>query len=524
MTGQRLDLARYRTRSTFRHSWGGYLTLIILLGLVGGLGLGSLSAARRTQSSFTDLLSTTNPSDLQVSIYSGGPTNIDYRASLTREIARLPGVRHVAAAFIAVGAPLTRDGSPRIRVTGLAFPVASVNGLFFSQDRMIVNEGRLASPQRPDEIVMAPVVAKLLGFHVGQVIPFGFYSNAQQSLPQFGTRAVPPALRVNMKLVGLASLSSEIVEDDVDTLPTFIPLTPAFAREALARGGLSGALTFGITTTGGTSTVPLVEREVDRLTPRGFQVTDHALAPVVAKADNALKPISIALGVFGAIALLAAVLIATQLLARRLRVNRDDLQILRSLGADPTDTLLDGLIGLEAAIAIGSILAVGVAVALSPLAPLGPVRSVFPGRGFSFDWTVLGFGLLVLVVVLGAVAALMAHAAAPHRMARASPRPHDGRGTGRGVSGAGWTLCTWCDRGPDGAGARRGPGRRTRALRASRLGAGGGARRHHADIREQPGEARLDTVALRLELDLHPQSGRVWWRRGPQSRVVDAQA
>jgi hypothetical protein len=46
---RRLGLARYRTRSTFRHRWGGYLALIVLLDLVGGLGLGSLAAARRTQ-------------------------------------------------------------------------------------------------------------------------------------------------------------------------------------------------------------------------------------------------------------------------------------------------------------------------------------------------------------------------------------------------------------------------------------------------------------------------------------------
>ena len=39
---------------------------------------------------------------------------------------------------------------------------------------------------------MAPVVAKLLGFHVGQVIPYGFYDEAQQSLPGFGTNAVRP--------------------------------------------------------------------------------------------------------------------------------------------------------------------------------------------------------------------------------------------------------------------------------------------------------------------------------------------
>jgi hypothetical protein len=302
-----------------------------------------------------------------------------------------------------------------------------VNGLFFTQDRMVVNQGRLASPHRADEIVIAPVVARLLGFHVGQVVPFGFYSNAQQSLPGFGTKAVPPALRMNMRIVGLASLNSEIVEDDVDILPTFIPLTPAFAREAMAIGGLSGGVSFGIKTAGGSSTVPLVEREIARLAPPGAQVTDHALTPVVAKADRALKPISIALGVFGAVALLAAVLVATQLMARRLRADRDDLRILRALGADPADTVLDGLIGLEAALALGSILAALIAVALSPLSPLGPVAPVYPDRGLSWDWTVLGFGVLVLTTILGGIAALLAYATAPHRVAfRPRLRPTSG--------------------------------------------------------------------------------------------------
>jgi hypothetical protein len=426
---RRFGLVRYRAHTTLRHRWPGLLSLVVLIGLIGGLGLGSLAAARRTQSSFSVLLATTNPSDLEVSIYTGGNggPNVQYSASLTREIARLPGVRHVVAGFVLTGAPLTRDGSPRIRVTGLAYPVASVNGLFFTQDRMVLNQGRLASPQRADEIVIAPVVARLLGWHVGRVVPFGFYSNAQQTLPGFGTKAVPPALRINMKIVGLASLNSEIVEDDVDILPTFIPLTPAFAREALVHGGLSSAVSFGIKTSGGSSTVPLVEREVARLAPPGVQVTDHALTPVVAKADRALKPISIALGVFGAVALLAAVLVATQLMARRLRVDRDDLRILRALGADPADTILDGLIILEAALVLGSILAAVVAVALSPLSPLGPVAAVYPDRGLSWDWTVLGFGVLALTTILGGIAALLAYATAPHRVAvRPRRRPTSG--------------------------------------------------------------------------------------------------
>ncbi len=416
-------VALYRIRCTFRRRWAGYLSLVLLVGLVGGLGLGSLAAARRTQSSFSTFLAGTNPSDLQVSIYSNSVAeagNPNYNPSLTEAIARLPDVRHVAAGVEVTGAPLTADGAPRLRVTGLAYPVASVNGLFFTQDRLAVAQGRLASPQRPDEIVMAPVVAKLLGFHVGQVIPFGFYSTAQQSLPGFGTSAVRPALRANMRLVGLASLNSEIVEDDVDTLPTFLPLTPAFAKELLAHTNeqFTSALAYGIQTVGGAATVPAVEREVNRLIPPGVISSDHLLAPVVAKADRSLKPIAIALGVFGGVALLAALLIAAQLIARRLRAESDDVRIVRALGASPADTILDGVIGLEAAILLGTLLAAVVAVALSPLSPLGPVRPVYPSRGFSFDWTVLGFGVLILLVLLSAVAVLLAYAAAPHRVAQ----------------------------------------------------------------------------------------------------------
>ena len=84
-------------------------------------------------------------------------------------------------------------------------------------------------------------------------------------------------------------MSSEIVEDDVDILPTFIPLTPAFTRKALAMGDLSGALTFGITTSGGASTVPARRaRDSPSHPAAATRFTDHVLAPVIVKADNAL--------------------------------------------------------------------------------------------------------------------------------------------------------------------------------------------------------------------------------------------
>jgi hypothetical protein len=78
--------------------------------------------------------------------------------------------------------------------------------------------------------------------------------------------------------------------------------------------------------------------------------------------------------------------------------------------------MFDGLIGFEVSILIGSVLAAVIAVVLSPLAPLGPVRPVDPSGGISFDWTVLGLGVVVLVVLLSAVAVLLAYSTAPHRI------------------------------------------------------------------------------------------------------------
>ena len=231
-------VALYRIRSTFRRRWAGYLSLVVLVGLVGGLGLGSLAAARRTQSSFSTFLAATNPSDLLVSIYSGNSVASDnptYSPRLTQAIARLPGVLHVAPG-------LERDGRATHR-RRFAEDQRHRAGVSRRQcQRPLLHPGPhggdrgapgvpAASRRDRDGAGRWPSSS---GLHVGQVIPFGFYSNVQQGLPGFGTKAVPPALRMNMKIVGLASLNSEIVEDDVDVLPTFIPLTPAFTEELLA--------------------------------------------------------------------------------------------------------------------------------------------------------------------------------------------------------------------------------------------------------------------------------------------------
>ena len=119
-------------------------------------------------------------------------------------------------------------------------------------------------------------------------------------------------------------------------------------------------------------------------------------APYIAKAERAIRPVAIAIGVFGLIAALATLVINGQVISRLIRRNAPEAAIVRALGAGPAMVMADGVLGVLGAIGAGSVLAVGVAMALSPLAPIGPVRPVYPDIGVSFDWTVLGFGFLLV--------------------------------------------------------------------------------------------------------------------------------
>jgi hypothetical protein len=425
-----LHLGWYRTRIAFGQSWGGYLALVILIGLLGGLTMASVAGARRTQTSFTSYLASTNPSNLQMTVFGNGGTgsggaDADYSSSALEQIAGLPGVKHVEAAVPLLAVPLQRDGAPILNTVTLESTIAigSVDGLFFNQDRLVATEGRVADPNRANEIVMTATAAQVLGFHVGQRIPYGLYSGAQENLPGFGTARVPPHRRVEATLVGIVQLSTAIVQDDIDRLPTFVFFTPAFTRQVIADKGQGeeGAVTYGLQLEDGNSGVAAVERHLAGVAPADTTFGFHAAAPVATKVDLTLKPLAIGLGAFGVIAALATLLISLQLISRQLIRAEDDLVILRALGADPLSVALDRLIGILASIAIGSLVATVVAVALSPLAPLGPVRPVYPGLGIAFDWTVLGIGFGVLVVGLSSVAAILAYRNAPQRLARRPP-------------------------------------------------------------------------------------------------------
>jgi hypothetical protein len=422
-----LRVAFYRLRATFGRRWPGYATIVVLIGLMGGLAMGSIAGARRTQSSFPIYAASTKPAQIQAFDAFLDPAIGDtsgYYPARARAIAHLPHVKEAEtdvgfdANIVLLGHLHTHTGP------GEKPPVfeGSTDGDFTAEDRVTLVQGRLANPARRDEVVMNAQAARELGLHIGSTVRIGFNSDAQLLSPGCCTpKATPPIVVVDLRLVGIVVFASTVVQDDVDALGSQVGLfTPSLTREVAQCCATYSAS--AVRVPGGARQVAEVKEEIAGVigeglatagTGSGASAGEPTLA--VATAERAIRPEAIALAVFGGIAALAAILIAAQVIGRQLRLGAEDAGILRALGAGPTVIAADGLLGVLGAVVLGSLVAFAVAVALSPLAPIGPVRPVYPYPGVMFDWTVLGFGVLVLVTILGVLAVGLAYRAAPHR-------------------------------------------------------------------------------------------------------------
>jgi hypothetical protein len=419
-----LTVAWYRFQATFRRRWGGYLAIALLIGLVGGLAMASLVAARRTESSYPTFLAGTNPSDLLVQ----PTTAVTCESGFVGQIARLPHVKQVGCALALTAETLTRNGELGTVLLTQVELVASTDGLFSGQqDRVTITAGRAADPARANEIVASPTAAALFGLHVGSHLEVGIDCSSPTSSPQCPTSPTAHYRTVRLTVVGLGVFNTQVVQDDIDRGHTgFLLGSPALAKRFSAC--CTNVTYDGLRLVGGSSDDKVVEQEYAHLLATSsftagagqqFQIYDSSV--IEAEAQRAIGPEAVALAVFGIIAALAALLIGIQAISRQLQADAEDVAVLRAVGAGPWITSTDGFVGVVGAVFGGTILAAGVAIGLSPLALFGPVHGVEPSPGFDFDWTVLGLGALALVFVLVGVAGLVSYRRAPHRIT-AQPR------------------------------------------------------------------------------------------------------
>jgi hypothetical protein len=129
---------------------------------------------------------------------------------------------------------------------------------------------------------------------------------------------------------------------------------------------------------------------------------------VSANVEQATRAEAVALVLFAALAALAALVVIGQTLARELFLATAGHDTLRALGMPRSRRfaaimLPTGLLGV-----VGGMLGAGLAVLASPLTPIGLARRAEPAAGLLVNLAGIGIGLLAVVVLLAACAAVPA--------------------------------------------------------------------------------------------------------------------
>jgi hypothetical protein len=378
---------------------------VLLIGVVGGLALAGIAGARRTDSSFATYLKSTNPSTVGLfSRYDDPGLKLDtgYNQPLANEIAKLPDVVRSTTSIVFDGnIGLSSVKGVHLNLTGGEEPpaiIGSLNGEYSSVDRVTIIAGRRANPRSSDEAIMNVQAAHVLGLHIGSTITIPIYTDFEVNSP----KSFKPFRMLTVTMVGEFVASRDVVESDIGSLGASAVIFSQGLTRQLAPKCSTGTETF-LQLKGGSANADKVLAEIYKFDPIAQHFPAEITTSFLPVAQQTISPEAVALGVFGAVAALAALLIGALMLGRLLRGGAEELEVLHALGARRSMLLAEEVVGALSAVVLGSLVAVLVATGLSPLSPLGPVRPIYPDRGVSFDWTVLGVGFVVVVVVLGSL-------------------------------------------------------------------------------------------------------------------------
>ena len=407
-----MAFATYWTRAALRRNWRALVGIALLLGLIGGLALFSLAGARRTQSAYPRVLRSANPSTMAVDV--GGLDDSGYEA--LDAIAGLPQVAQARAYTGFYVAPWV-DGGPDFAQNFEA--LGSIDGRYFDQDRFTPTAGRVPDPNRADEVAVNEESARRYGYHVGQQIDLGTVSasDVEDTPPEEVPQQFQPRLLIPSTIVGIGAFVEEVVQDDTDRTPLML-LTPAYVRAAK---GLETYAWQGLVLRHGDADVAAVKQTITEKSGGGPQIF-RVTSTDTFHAQQAMRPVSLALGTFGLIVGLGCLVLVGQALSRFVRRGREGRNIARSLGAGPRQIATAAAIGPIIAVVGGALLAVLGAWLASPAMPIGPVRRVEVAPGFDADWPVLALGALVLVLALVGVIGVAVWRDAPQRVRQRAER------------------------------------------------------------------------------------------------------
>ncbi len=402
-------MIRFYVAAALRRRWRGLLVIVLVLGILGGGSLAAFAGARRTASAHSRFRDAGDPSDLAINNFSDDA----FDAAAYDDFPEVVRTRSWVAFNMAL---LDDKGQPVFDDAG-GEAAGSIDGQFFTQDRVGIVEGRMSDPDEVGEVVVNEFAHELEGFDVGDQVRVALYTDEQLEDEAFFESNPEPFDEVDLTVVGVAVFSDEVVQDEADRIPRYL-LTPAFTAKEIDAG--SYAFNHVVLRNGDADIPAVQERFIDSL-PEGSGAVFRVASADVERAQRAVRPLALALGILGAAAAAAVIALIGQGLVRQIRNEAGNDDVLRALGARRRTIWAIAAVLASIPVVLGSALAVLLAIALSPATPIGPVRRIEIDRGLFTDWAALGIGIGIVILALLSVGVFAI--ATQDRSRRRVPRP-----------------------------------------------------------------------------------------------------
>jgi len=387
----------------------------------------------RGQSAFGRLWARTLPAN--VTVFANQP-GFDWS-----KVEALPEVAATGLFIVYYGAGVYSGAETGAGGADLGFPPGNA-GLLNTVERPVVLQGRRANPARVDEVMATAHYMSAHRLRVGDQLTVRLSSPGQATAGFDASAGEPLGPRLKVHVVGV--IRSPFFMDQPGGSGGVVATYGFFQRYRRYIVGDDPAKTASyvnalIRLKGGEKEIPAFRAGLARVTGRSdIDVLDDAdwIGGPIGKATGYEAASLLA---FGLAALLAALFLVGQAVARYASGSAADLKVLQAVGLTRRQAAACAAVAPGLAAAAGAAIGVAAAFVASRWMPIGMASLAEPDPGFDADWLVLGTGWAVAVLLVAGGTAVLTRSALTARKLRAAPR---GSAVATAAAGAGLPVVT----------------------------------------------------------------------------------
>jgi hypothetical protein len=398
-------------RLEVRRRWRSLLVLALLVALATATVLAAAAGARRGQTAFDRLWASTLPSTVTVLANQPG---FDWNKVRAR-----PEVASLSEFPVSFGFSL--DCCPDVS-TG--FPPIGPE-LTRTLERPVMEAGRLPNRGRADEIIASPQFLAANHKSIGDTVTLHLATPQQVNEEFDGSTGLPLGPRVKARIVGVGRGVWFSANSDGPGHTGSVQASPAlFDRYRANILGTNGEAYINalIRLKGGEAAIPAFRADLARVSGRSDIDVWNNRETLGAQLVRITGYEAACLLAFALAALVAALFLVGQSVARYTSATIADLQVLQAVGLTPRQAVASATAAPLLAAAAGSTLGVASAIVASRWMPIGYASYSEPHPGIDADWLILGPGWVLAPLLVAAGAATAAALTLSARRRQSAPR------------------------------------------------------------------------------------------------------